>query len=137
MPASRIWFRIVRKKFQRFIAYALAFRYIILIIFVALLIGALLFAGHFMHFVLFPGNTAENFFITVELPTGSSLDATSDKVKEIEDLMYSTLPTIDICESNSSFGSLGGSTGWFTPGESENWAFIIVTLTPFGLLLQG
>jgi len=123
------WFLRVREKFQRYIAVILTYRYLIFMVFIVLLVGAFGFAYLHMHFILFPGNTAENFFITVELPTGSSLDATEDKIKEIEGVLEA-LPEDEMQSHMAILGSLGGG-GFFTPGESENWAFIIVTLTPY------
>ncbi|MCH8289029.1 MAG: efflux RND transporter permease subunit [Candidatus Marinimicrobia bacterium] len=123
------WFIRVRVKFQRLMAITLTYRYVIFLMFIVMLIGAVSFAYLHMQFILFPGNTAENFFITVELPTGSSLDATEDKIKEIEAVLMA-LPEDELQSHMAILGSLGGG-GFFTPGESENWAFIIVTLTPY------
>ncbi|MFC1549899.1 efflux RND transporter permease subunit [Candidatus Neomarinimicrobiota bacterium] len=126
---SRQWFDVVKNRFQRFIVYVLKLRYIVVPIFMISLIGAFLYAANYMQFVLFPSNTAEAFFVTVELPTGSSLDATSDKVSEIETLI-NNLPEGELDSYWTIIGSLGGGQ-WFTPGESENWAFMAVTLSPF------
>jgi multidrug efflux pump subunit AcrB len=126
---SRTWFIAVRNRFQRFVVYVLRLRYVVVPIFIAALLGAFWYAANYMQFILFPGNTAEAFFVTVELPTGASLDATSDKVAEIETYI-NNLPEGELDSYWSVIGSLGGSV-WFTPGESENWAFMMVTLTPF------
>ncbi|TFB12670.1 efflux RND transporter permease subunit [Candidatus Marinimicrobia bacterium MT.SAG.4] len=123
------WFYRVREKFQRFMAITLGYRYLVFLVFIVLLVGAFAFAYLHMNFILFPGNTAENFFITVELPTGSSLDATEDKIKEIEAILQA-LPEDEMQSHMAILGSLGGG-GIFTPGESENWAFILITLTPY------
>jgi len=126
------WFIRVRVKFQRIMAITLTYRYLVFSVFIVMLIGSISFAYLNMQFILFPGNTAENFFITVELPTGSSLDATEDKIKEIEAILQA-LPEDEMQSHMAILGSLGGG-GFFTPGESENWAFIIVTLTPYSEL---
>jgi multidrug efflux pump subunit AcrB len=127
---QRTWFDVLKGRFQRFIVYVLVFRYPMILVFIALLGGAIWYANKFMHFILFPSNTAEQLYITVELPTGASLDATSDKVREIE-VLLTKLPEGELESYMTFVGSLGGGTGWFTPGESENWAFFSVTLTPF------
>jgi multidrug efflux pump subunit AcrB len=126
---TRRWFNAVRSQFQRFIVYVLRLRYVVVPIFIISLIGAFWYAGNYMQFILFPGNTAEAFVVTIELPTGSSLDATSDKVAEIETFI-NNLPDGELDSYWTIIGSLGGGA-WFTPGESENWAFMMVTLTPF------
>jgi len=127
--ATRQWFNAVREHFQRFIVYVLRLRYIIVPIFIISLLGAFWYAANYMQFILFPSNTVEAFFVTVELPTGSSLDATSHKVAELE-AYINNLPDDELDSYWSIIGSLGGGQ-WFTPGESENWAFMAVTLTPF------
>jgi multidrug efflux pump subunit AcrB len=127
---SHAWFQAIKSRFQRFIVHVLVLRYPVIIVFILMFCGAIWYANKYMHFILFPSNTAEQLYITVELPTGSSLDATSDKVKEIEELITS-LPEGELESFMSFIGSLGGGSGWFTPGESENWAFVSITLTPF------
>lgn len=123
---SRSWFDPVRSRFQRFIVYVLVFRYFVIGIFVILLAGAVLYTVFHMQFILFPTKTAEDFFITIELPTGASLQATSDKISEIEDLI-GALPEDEL----ESFTTFIGTMLDFQPGESENWAVIWVTLSPF------
>jgi len=126
---GRRWFELVRSRFQRMIVYVLKIRYIVVPIFIISLMGAFWYSANYMQFVLFPSATAEAFYVTIELPTGSSLDATSDKVAEIEDYI-NNLPDGELDSYWTIIGSLGGGQ-WFTPGESENWAFMSVTLTPF------
>jgi multidrug efflux pump subunit AcrB len=124
------WFVPVREKFQRFVVYVLRLRYAVLLLFVAMLVGAFAYAGKYMQFILFPGNTADEFYMAIELPPGASLDATTDKVKEIEELLDAL--SEDELESHwMLIGSQGGGGGGFAPGESENWAVGVVTLTPF------
>ncbi len=123
------WFDRVRSRFQRSMAHVLAYRYIVVMLFVFMLVGAFWYAGNKMQFILFPGNTADQFYVTVELPTGSSLEATTDKIMEIENL-FNEIPENELDSYWTMIGSMGGGE-WLTPGESENWAFIYVTLTPF------
>ncbi|UCE65833.1 MAG: efflux RND transporter permease subunit [Candidatus Zixiibacteriota bacterium] len=125
------WFKKVRIKFRHFIKSVLIFRYIVVFVFLGLLVGAIFYAKNHMKFILFPGNVSDSFFVTIELPTGSSLDATSDKVKEIEK-MISALPENELDSYWTLVGSQGGGLGGVTPpGESENWALIFTTLTPY------
>ncbi|UCC44847.1 MAG: efflux RND transporter permease subunit, partial [Candidatus Zixiibacteriota bacterium] len=135
-PNVHGWYEKVRNRFQRFMVHLLALRYAVVTIFVAALVGAVLYANYHMHFILFPGNVADQFYVTVELPTGSSLDATSDKVKEIEELL-TALPENELNSYITHIGSQGGGSWMFMPGESENWALIAVTLTPFSERQRG
>jgi multidrug efflux pump subunit AcrB len=79
-----------------------------------------------MRFVLFPSSMAEQFYILVELPSGTSLEATSDKVKEIEALVAG-LPHDEL----DSYVTRVGTLEDFGAGENENWAILSVSLTPF------
>lgn len=124
------WFDKVKARFQRSMVYVLKLRYFVIAVFVAMLVGSVFYAVVNMHFVLFPGNNADQFFVVVELPTGSSLDATSDKVGEIENLI-AEIPDGELATSFTRIGTQGGGSWMFMPGESENWALIVVTLTPF------
>ncbi|MBN4081454.1 efflux RND transporter permease subunit, partial [Caldithrix abyssi] len=126
----RGWFDGVRSRFQRFIVYVLRLRYGVIVVFIAMLVGAFLYAGKFMQFILFPGDIADAFYVTVELETGTSLRATSDKVKEIEERI-AALPKDELESFWTIVGSqTGGTVPPFAPGESENWALMLVTLTP-------
>ena len=79
-----------------------------------------------MKFVLFPSSMAERFYVLTELPTGTSLQASSDKVKEIENLI-TDLPGEEV----ESFVTRIGTQGWFAAGENENWSLLTVDLTPY------
>ena len=120
------WFDPVRAGFQRFIVYVLRLRYAVVALFLVMLVAAFFYAGRFMQFILFPGDTAEEFYFAMELVPGASLDATTDKIKEIEELILN-LPEQEL----ESFWIIVGSQAGFVPGESENWALGAVTLTPF------
>jgi multidrug efflux pump subunit AcrB len=128
---ERNWFRTVKNKFRRMIIRVLIFRYAVILLFVGSLFAAVLYAGYNMKFILFPGNVADQFLVTIELPTGSSLDATSDKMKEIEKHIMN-LPEHELDSFWSLIGSQGGGLGGITPpGESENWGLFYVTLSPY------
>jgi multidrug efflux pump subunit AcrB len=81
-----------------------------------------------MKFILFPSDMADSFFMLVELPTGSSLKATSDKVREIEELI-AELPEEELASFNTRIGT--NYTEIFVMAESENYAAMRVRLTPF------
>jgi multidrug efflux pump subunit AcrB len=124
--AGSNWFDGVRSRFQQFVVYVLRLRYLVIAIFFLLLAGSFLYASHFMKFILFPSSSAEKFFVLVETPTGTSLNATADRVKEIEKIM-SGLPEDEM----ESIWTLNGSMEGFIMGENENWALISVSLTPY------
>ena len=120
------WFNRLRDPFRHMMFRILRFRYVLVGLSILLLAGSLWYAANFMKFILFPSRMADQFYVLVELPTGTSLKATSDKVKEIEALV------VDLHQDElESFVTRVGTQGWFAAGENENWALISVNLTPF------
>jgi multidrug efflux pump subunit AcrB len=124
---SRGWFLRLQEPFRRFIFKILRLRYILVFLAVVTLGVSLWYAGNYMKFSLFPSQMAEEFYIFIDLPTGSSLQATSEKVEEIEALVMG-LPQGEL-ESFST--RIGEKEGWYQVGENENWAVVSVNLTPF------
>lgn len=124
---SRGWFLRLQEPFRRFIFKILRLRYVVVFLAVVALGVSLWYAGNYMKFSLFPAQMADEFYIFIDLPTGSSLGATSEKVKEIEALVMD-LPQGEL-ESFST--RIGEKEGWYQVGENENWAVVSVNLTPF------
>ncbi len=128
---QRTWFLPIRSRFEAMMMVVLRFRYLVIAIFVSLLVGAFSYADRHMQFILFPGDIADQFSVVVELQTGTSLRATEDEVRRIENLL-SALPAEELDSYWSVIGSqTGGGGPPFSPGESENWALMSVTLTPY------
>ena len=101
-------------------------RYAVIAVFVGLMIAAFLYAAKFMDFVLFPTQSADEFYILAELPSGSSLEHTEEKTQEVEALI-AALPENEL----ASYTTRIGTHGWYNLGENENWALIGVYLTAF------
>ncbi|MCK4798253.1 MAG: efflux RND transporter permease subunit [Spirochaetes bacterium] len=126
---SRKWFKPIRDKFEALILKILKFRYVCIVVAITILAGALFYTATSMNFVLFPSKGAEDFWIIIELPTGSSLKATSDKVKEIESIIEQKIPKKEL----ESYGvRIGQYTDQFVETEMENFATMFVNLTPYG-----
>ena len=124
---SRGWFVRLRRPFRLFVIRILKFRYLVFAVAVAALAASLWYAANYMKFSLFPSQMADEFYIFVELPSGSSLAATSEKIEELEALVRE-LPD----EELDSFSTrIGAKEGWYQVGENENWAVVAVNLTPF------
>lgn len=123
---ARGWFDAVRDFYRRSMHWVLRLRYLVIVVAVAALVGSLWYAANFLGFVLFPTESADTFYVLIELPTGSSLEATSEKVHQIEELID------DLGDGEvESFVTRVGTQEGFNPGENENWAVIAVNLTPF------
>ena len=122
---GRNWFRVIRDRYRGIVLHILRFRYVFVPLFVIVLAGSLWYAGNFMKFILFPSEMADHFYIGTELPIGTSLQATSDKIKVIEE-MVANLPEDELASFTTRIG-----TNPFINAESENYAFISVNLTPY------
>ncbi len=125
-PSGHSRFDAIRATFDRLLGPMLRWRYAVIGVFVAALAGSFWYAGRYMDFVLFPTQSADTFYVTVELPSGASLSLTSEKVAQLERVVES-LPDDEL----DSFVSRIGSHGDFNLGENENWALIGVYLTPY------
>ena len=122
--AIRKWFDWLRKFYKKLCYHFLRVRYILVVLFFAVLVGTVWYAKNNMEFLLFDSSTSDRFYIGVELPTGTSLLATEEKVKEIEALIQG-LPE----EELKTFLTRIGTLGWV--GTGENYAALMVGLTPF------
>ena len=125
--AKPSWFeRWLKPFFETVIYRVLWLRYLLVLAFVAVLGGSLWYAANKMHFELFPAKMGDEFHIQMELPHGSSLQATADKVIEVERLLE-TLPQDEL----DSFVTRIGINHPFGGGLNDNFALITVYLTPF------
>ncbi|MFC2133756.1 efflux RND transporter permease subunit [Bacteroidota bacterium] len=121
---GRQWFNKLRDIYSGIIFRLLKLRYVLVSIFVLLLFFSIWYAGNYIKFILFPSDTADSFFIGTELPIGTPLQTTSDKVKIIEDMVMN-LPKEELASFTTRIGK-----NPFINAESENYAFISVNLTP-------
>jgi len=125
--AGRSWFNLLRDRYRGIVFRILKFRYVLVPFFIILLAGSLWYAGNYMKFILFPSEMADSFYMLIELPSGTSLRATSERVREIEELV-ATLPEEEMASFNT---RIGIKYEVFTTAESENYAAMRINLTPF------
>ena len=124
--SARAWFEPIRDVFERMAGGVLKLRYVFVVLSLVLLGVTLWYASTQMRFILFPGTAADTFVIYVDTPVGSSLEHTSEKTREIEEIV-AELPEDEL----QSFATRIGSHGRFEAGESDNWSFVQVNLTPY------
>jgi len=127
------WFEVLKSIYNKFARGFLKGRYPIFIVFIGVFIAALLYMKTNMDFILFPTKGAERLAIYIECPMGSSLQGTSEKVKEIEAIVEQ-IPDDEL----DTYITRVGVIGWV--GRGENYANILVGLTPFsegGLFQKG
>jgi len=115
---QRTWFIPVENFYNRFMRYALRWRYLIVPLFIALLVYTSFFAFKNIPFNLFPSRGATVIFANIEAPNGSSAAYTENIVIDVENMIVN-----EIGEDLDSFTSTIGS--YFT-----NVANIEIALTP-------
>ena len=116
----------VRQGYETLLNRLLRWRYLLVVVFFSVLAGAMTYAVKYMDFVLFPSSTAERFMVLIETPVGSSLQATSDKAREVENIV-SSLERGEL----ASFVTRIGTFGDIGSSERENNAAVFVSLTPY------
>jgi multidrug efflux pump subunit AcrB len=107
----------------------LRLRYTLIPVFVVLLVGAFVFMGTSMRFVLFPSEMAEQFWVFIEMPTGTSLEKTSRNTAQIEQYLEE-LPEGELASYTTSIGVKSVEGTWIDM-EVESAAIISVNLIPF------
>ena len=123
----RTWFSPIRDGFERLSAKLLRLRYLLVLLAVMILIGSLIYARTSLRFLFSDTRGANSFTATIELPQGVTLQATADKIQEVEAI----LDTLSKDEVVSYSVLIGAGTGFVTR-ESEHVATLSVNLTPFG-----
>lgn len=131
-PCCRTWFRPIQGWFACFSARLLKWRYLVVLAAIAIFIGSLVYAGTALNIVLFDNRDADRFSATVELPIGTSLQATTDKIQEIEALLEQ-LPKAEI----QAYTVLVGAMQDQVSTESEHVASLSVDLTPYGTRVRS
>lgn len=121
---TRSWFNTIRNFYRKFCYFFLKFRYPLVGLFLVVLLGSLWYASNYMDFILFPTEAADRILVEIELPAGTSLPATEEKVMEINKIV-TELPEEELETFISRIGQ--SSAG----GRGENYAWIGVALTPY------
>ena len=117
----------MRHSYQGLLVRLLRWRYLLVLLFFMVLAGSLGYAYKFMDFILFPSSTAERFMVLIETPVGTSLQATSDRTREVEEII-SELGDDEL----DSFVTRIGTYGDIGSSERENNAAVYVSLTSYG-----
>ena len=124
--AAKRFFNWARDHFRQWLSWSLRYRYGIVLLFVGILAASVFYAVRYLDFVLFPSTSADRFLILIQTPSGSSLQATSDKVKQVEKVVEA----MDKHELDS-FMTRIGTYGEIGSSEREDNAAIVVSLTPY------
>ena len=122
--SKKQWFHHFRDGFCRLEYHLLRLRYLFTALFIAAFILTMMYAARSMEFILFDSTSADYIFAEVEMPPGTSLEATEEKVHEIEKIIQE-LPEYELQDFVSRIGRSEFK------GQAENYASITIGLTPY------
>ena len=122
--AVRKWFNSLKRIYRKVSYRLLGLRYPLFVLFIGAFVVTIWYMRSHMDFMLFPAKGAERFAIYIECPRGTSLQATSERVKEVE-AVVEEIPT----EELDTYITRVGVYGWV--GRAENYAYVLVGLTPY------
>ena len=89
------WFLRFRRIYQKGLIFVLRWRYLVVLLVIAVTAGLIGTAYYFQKFVLFGTKDIPGFMIMLETPTGTKLEETSRRVAEIE-VLAQTLPAEEV-----------------------------------------
>lgn len=115
--------------YERFIRKMIVHRWMTLFGFVCFIIVAASLFWNVMKINLFPYNDVDLFFVVAELPEGSSLEETAQKMKEVEGLV-SKISSDSMMNYTTRVGHHDRDVYGVTAGLRHNWAMVSVFLKP-------
>ncbi len=123
---GRGWFRPIRSRFETLLVKMLPLRYVWLCLACAVFAGSVLHATSSIKFKLMDrGKNIKSLGITLEMPLGTDLESTSEKMRELE-ACIAAFPKSEIQSYSASIGSSGGFRGV----QSEHYGTLTLHLPP-------
>ena len=122
------WFDSIRLRFNKSMVWPFRMRYITIALFIATFAGSMYYATNNMKFVLFPSKGSERFYVTVETPIGSSLEASLDVMEKVEKIVEN-LPANELQSYVTRIGLLLRIDG--PPRHCPNCGTMIIDLSPW------
>ena len=130
IKARKDWFEPIAQIYEVFLKRILRWRYLIVVLFIGILMGALAFSTDTIkNFVLFYDNSAEAINVDLDASKGTSLEAMVKLSGDVEDLVLTTIPQDLLVSSLATIGKHSGHE-LFSHERYENWATIEITLIP-------
>jgi multidrug efflux pump subunit AcrB len=121
------WIRALERAYARLLVHLLHWRYLVLLIMLAFLAGSVVLAKTSMKFQFFPQEGVETIYIKLQMPRGASLEATENRLKELEGLV-ANLPESELESFVTRVGTLSTEASK-NRGDHSNWGVISVYLT--------
>ncbi len=125
----------IEKVYSVFMFKALRYKYIVILIFIALLGSSVFVAKNYLPKDPFPQGAAESFYLHLTLPVGTTLEVAEAEVKKLE-LVLDTINQVDLVGYSSRIGTHSFNSATYL-GSQNNLATVFVYLTPFGDRKKG
>jgi multidrug efflux pump subunit AcrB len=123
------WYNSIQSFYSRTITFCLKYRYMVLVISVALFIGSGLLAKFGMKFRLFGSEGLEMFFVNIEAPIGTPIEKTEELTEQAEKLL-DALPRSEIENYVTSVGIRQTDRDGSNVERGSHLALITVYTTP-------
>jgi len=117
----------LRKKYKNGLTRVLNWRYLVIVVAIAVLLGTLFFAVKKIPFLFAPEEGATEFYIKLHAPKGSSLEKTTRLTNDIEKVVLS-LPKEELDSMSSRVGN-DSELYWYDLGSNPNYSILYVYLT--------
>lgn len=121
------WILKLESAYVWLLEHLLHWRWLVIVIMLALLVSSVLLAKNAMKFQLFPQEGVETFYIKLEMPRGASLQATEARLQQIEK-QVAKLSENELESFATRVGTLSNEPSK-NKGDHSHWGIISVYLT--------
>ncbi|MFC1855484.1 efflux RND transporter permease subunit [Thermodesulfobacteriota bacterium] len=122
------WFIPTKKIFKKYLEKLLRLRYVVLCTAIIVLTSSALYAYKYMNFILTPSEVSNSFIMVLKLPTGTSLESTTDEAKRVEEIVRG-LRDDELESYVTRIGAYGDE--YIEAARGENYSMITVGLTSY------
>jgi len=130
VKSEKRWFKAMLRNYKRLLNFSVRNRYKIVSLISVLFIISILYAKHYMPFILFSAKGVEQFSIRLEAKSGTSLEQTNRLIKPVEEIIES-MPKKYVDTYETAIGELKEERGYDPNAKKgSNFAQINVYLTP-------
>lgn len=123
------WFEDIKKSYEKLVRYVVRHRWLTIGVFVGFLILGVTVHQAFMKVNLFPYDDVDVFYVIAELPEGSSLDQTAQRMVDIEKFVKQ-IPASEMVNFTTTVGHHDRDVYGATAGLRHNWAMATIFLKP-------
>ncbi len=129
-PPERRLFVWLTNIYGRLLALAVRFRYLTLILSVVALLGAISLAGH-MKFQLFPSGAESTFYLRVNMPVGTTLEAMDETLRRIDKAVRARIDPALLETTTLIAGESSADQRETLKQIGDHFGFVRVILIPF------